>query len=336
MKIHHRSVLATLALTACVALAEDRQAGELYPPIEPYKTGHLSVGDGHEVYYELCGNPQGKAVFVLHGGPGGGCYPSMRQYYDPQKWLIVLHDQRGAGRSRPYAELRANTTQHLVRDIEKLRELLELDKIYISGGSWGSTLGLAYAEAHPVRVSAMVLRGIFAGTKAETEHFYGAGTGKFFPDAVARVERELNLRGHLTPENVLSRLQSGDKATRQHLAIEWTWYEVTISLLQCDPARFDGLKDDPNVYAFALIENHYLAHDCFLEPNQLLRDARRLRDIPITFINGRYDVPCPPITAYRLHKLLPKSKLIIVEKAGHAQTGNGIGRALVEAFEAFE
>ncbi len=241
MTIRSLPVLATLALTACLTLAEDRQPGELYPPIEPFKTGYLNVSDLHQIYYELCGSPEGQPVFVLHGGPGGGCYPSMRQHYDPKKWLIVLHDQRGAGRSRPYAEIRENTTQHLVRDIEKLRRHLELDQVYIMGGSWGATLALAYAEAHPKQVAGMVLRGVFAGTRAEIDHFYGGGTRKFFPDAVARIERELALDGTLNPADVLRLLQSKDEATRHRIATEWARYEMSISLLRCDPARLEKI-----------------------------------------------------------------------------------------------
>jgi len=319
------------------ATAQERQPDELFPPVEPFQTGYLRVSDVHEVYYELCGNPRGKPVFVLHGGPGGGCHPNMRRLYDPQRFLIVLHDQRGAGRSRPFAELRENNTQNLVSDIERLRRHLKLDRIRILGGSWGSTLALAYAEKHPEHVAGMVLRGVFTATDAEIEHFYGGGVRKLFPDTVATFEAALASAGKkLEPKQILALLQSDDPAVRRRFAVAWTRYELKMSRLHWPDKQLLGVDDDWNPYAFALLENHYMANRCFLQEDQLCHDAARLKDIPITMVNGRYDVLCPPATAYRLHRLLPKSKLVIVEEAGHSQSEPGITKALLRAIADFE
>jgi proline iminopeptidase len=248
----------------------------------------------------------------------------------------VLHDQRGCGRSKPFAELRENTTQALVEDIERLRRHLKLGKILVAGGSWGSTLGLAYAEAYPQHVAGMALDGIWMATKAETDHFYGQGVRKYFPEVVEKVEEMIPPDpSRPLAEQVLERLRSEDSAVRRETSQAWARYEMTIAFLECPQERLAGLKNW-DAYAYALIENHYLANGCFLEEGQLWRDVDRLKDIPIILVNGRYDVICPPITAYRLHKRLPKSKLIIVERAGHALWEDGTYQTYLQAVAELE
>jgi proline iminopeptidase len=313
-----------------------QQRTKLFPPIEPFESGYLKVSDLHEIYYELCGNPQGKPIFMLHGGPGCGCTTKSRRYFDPRKFLIVLHDQRGCGRSKPLAELEGNTTQALVEDIERLRLHLNLGRIVVTGRSWGSTLGLAYGEAYPQNVSGMVLTGIWMATQAETDHFYGDGVRLYFPEAVAKVEEVIPPdASRPSAKQLLELLRSGDPEVRRKTAQAWDRYETTVAFLRCPQEQLEALEDwDP--YAYALIENHYLAHGCFLEEGQLWRDVDRLKDIPITLVNGRYDVICPPITAYRLHERLPNSKLDIVEQAGHALWEGGTYKSFLQAVAEFE
>jgi proline iminopeptidase len=314
----------------------------MWPRIEPYQTGYLKVSDMHEIYYELCGNSKGKPVFVLHGGPGGECTPSMRQYFDPKKFLVVLHDQRGCGKSKPRDEIRQNTTQSLVDDIEKLRTHLHLNRILLFGGSWGSTLALAYAETYPENVSGMVLRGVFTSTNDELQHYYHGGAGKFFPEAY-------NELLHAVPDscirplsNYLFRLiKGGDSTARSKYSSAWLLYEFKIAELDASDKSLDRLRGlvpnlDTFAYTLGLMENYYMANSCFLEPNQLLRDADKIKEVPITLINGRYDMICPPLAAYRLHQRLPRSKLIIVEKAGHSAGEQPIEIALLTAVKEFE
>jgi proline iminopeptidase len=325
-----------LALPLCPADA-DLPDRALFPPIEPFESGYLKVSDLHEIYYELCGNPQGKPVFVLHGGPGGGCSARMRRFFDPQRFLIVLHDQRGAGRSKPYAELRENNTPNLVEDIERLRRKLGLEKIIIFGGSWGSTLGLAYAETYPQHVSAMVLRGFWTCTKAELEHWYGGGVADYFPEEYEKLLSILpsNEPGTV-PERLLKLLTSDDPQTRGHAARAWAGYEIKLAHLEYSDEQVAATFQEWNPYDFALLENHYMVNNCFLRDNQLFDEASKLKDIPITVINGRYDVICPPITAYRFCRMLPKAKLVIVERAGHSQGEPPITAALVAALKELE
>jgi len=309
----------------------------LWPEIEPFRTGYLKVSDIHEIYYELCGNPKGKSVFMLHGGPGSGSSPYMRRFCDPEKFLIVLHDQRGAGKSKPYAELRQNTTQNLVGDIERLRKELRLGKIILFGGSWGSTLALAYAETYPENVSGIVLRGVFTATKAEVDHFYHGGVRTFFPEVYDRLLSSLPEPDRRPlPAYLLKLLQSDDPAERKKYGLAWAKYETRVAGLEIPDEVVDRIYREHDPYAFALIENYYMANDCFLEKGQLLRDADRIAHIPMTMVNGRYDVICPPVTAYRLHKKLPKSKLIIAEGAGHWMGEKPIERELLKAMAEFE
>ena len=308
----------------------------LYPEIEPYEHGMLDVGDGHRVYWELCGNPRGKPVVFLHGGPGGGCTPTQRRYFDPDKYRILLFDQRGCGRSTPYASLEANTTWHLVADIERLREMLGVDKWMVFGGSWGSTLALAYAETHPDRVSEIILRGIFTLRRAELLWYYQEGASWIFPDKWERFLAPI-------PEEERSDLMAAyrkrliheDPAVRQEAAQAWSlWEGETITLLP-DQNYSDQFGDGHYALAFARIENHYFVNEGFLEEGQLIRDAHKLRNIPAVIIQGRYDVATPAKTAWDLHKAWPEAKFIMVPDAGHAATEPGIAHHLVEATDAF-
>ncbi len=335
------SVWSLVVIAACTATAtaEGRQPGELFPVPEPLETGYLEVSDLHSIHYMLCGNPQGKPVFVLHGGPGVGFYPRLTRYFDPKKFLIVLHDQRGAGRSRPPGELRQNTTQDLVADIERLRTHLGIKgKIFVFGGSWGSTLALAYAEAHPDRVRGMVLRDIFTGTRNEIENaFVGPAVRSFFPDAVARLEAELPADfGEFTPRRLLKLLTEADDALVHKVGNAWIRLYVKTDYMHASDQQVERSWGDYDPRPAARIDCHYATNGSFLMEGQLLRNADKLVDIPVTIINGRYDMICPPITAWRLHQRLPRSKLVIVEEAGHSETEPGTTRALLEAVAEFE
>lgn len=310
---------------------------ELWPEIEPYHVDYLKVSDIHEIYYELSGNPEGKPVFVLHGGPGAGSSPNMRRFFDPDKFLVVLHDQRGCGKSKPFGEISQNTTQDLVGDIERLRNHLKLDQIILFGGSWGATLGLAYAEAHPENVRGMVLRGIFTATKEEIDHFYHGGVSKFFPETYEKFISSLpDPNKQPLPEYLLTLVQSEDSSDRAKYSRAWAEYEIKLASLEFPDEAMDRIFEEFNPYAFALLENYYMANDCFLEEGQLLREAHKIRDIPLIMVNGRYDMICPPITAYRLHRKLPKSKLIIAESSGHWMGEKNIEKAMLEAMRDFE
>lgn len=309
----------------------------LWPEIEPYQKSYLQVSEIHEIYYELCGNPEGKPVFVLHGGPGAGVIPYYRRFFNPKRFLIVLFDQRGCGRSKPFAELRENTTQHLVEDIERLRRHLGLDKIIIFGGSWGSTLGLAYSETYPGSVLAMVLRGVYTATKAELEHYF-KGVQSFFPEAYEKFQDACSVPP--SPGVIFKLVNSEDRDARIQYSRAWTRYEAKIAELKISDWEVENLVTSPEladvVFSLALYENYYLANDCFLEEGQLLRDADKIKDIPVTLVNGRYDMICPPVSAYRLHQRLNRSKLIIVEEAGHSMSEKGIERALLKAMRDLE
>jgi proline iminopeptidase len=310
---------------------------KLWPEIEPYKTDYLKVSDIHEIYYELSGNPKGKPVFVLHGGPGAGTSPNMRRFFNPDKFLIVLHDQRGCGKSKPYGEIRQNTTQYLVQDIERLRKHLELDKIILFGGSWGATLGLAYAQAYPENVSGMVLRGIFTATKEEIDYFYHGGVSKYFPETYEKFIFSLpEPERQPKPDYLLSLIQSKDSSDRAKYSRIWAEYELKLSSLKFPDEAMNHIFKEFDPYAFALLENFYMANNCFLEEGQLLENLDKIRDIPLVMVNGRYDMVCPPITAFRIHQDLPQSKLVIAEASGHWMGEKGIEKAMLEAMRDFE
>jgi proline iminopeptidase len=293
---------------------------ELYPEIEPYATGTLQADARHTLYYEQCGNPHGKPVVLLHGGPGAGCNAKMRRFHDPAKYRIVLFDQRGAGRSRPHADLVDNTTWDLVADIEQLRVLLGIERWQVFGGSWGSTLALAYAQTHPQRVTELVLRGIFMLRRWELEWFYQLGASRLFPDAwehylapIPEAERgDLIAAYH-------RRLTSDDEVTRLEAARAWSIWEGGTSYLHIDPNYATSHGDPKFALAFARIENHYFVNRGFFEvEDQLLRDAHRIADIPGVIVHGRYDVVCPIQSAWELHKAWPKAELIVSPVSGHS------------------
>ena len=310
---------------------------DLYPEIEPFDNGFLPVDGRHTLYYEQCGNPAGKPVVLLHGGPGAGCGAKMRRFHDPAHYRIVLFDQRGAGRSTPHADQTDNTTWDLVADVERLREHLGIRRWQVFGGSWGSTLALAYAESHPGRVTELVLRGIFMLHRWELEWFYQQGCSRLFPDAwdkylepIPPVERgDLISAYH-------RRLTSPDEATRLAAARAWSVWEASTSLLLQDDAFIKGHEDPHFALSFARIESHYFVNGGFFDvEDQLLRDAHRLHGIPGVIVQGRYDVVCPLQSAWDLHKAWPEAKLVISPSAGHSAYEPENAAALVEAADSF-
>jgi proline iminopeptidase len=309
----------------------------LYPAIEPYHSDYLQVSALHRLYYELCGNPQGLPVVFIHGGPGGGCEPLYRRFFDPSTYRIVLVDQRGAGRSQPRAELTDNTTAHLVADLERLREHLGIDRWLVFGGSWGSTLGLAYAEAHPEQVTGLILRGIFLCRRSEIHWFYQSGAHHIFPELweqyVAPIPDD---ERHDLVSAYYRRLTSDDPAVRLHAAQAWSTWEAGTSKLLISQELLDRFEQPDFAIAFARIECHYFVHDSFLEPNQLLRDVYKIRHLPGIIIQGRYDMVCPARSAWDLHRAWPEAEFQIVPDAGHAATEPGITARLIEATNAFK
>ncbi|MGE3065605.1 MAG: prolyl aminopeptidase [Hyphomicrobiaceae bacterium] len=314
-----------------------RERFGLYPPIEPYRHERLSVGSGHDIYVEECGNPRGAPVLIVHGGPGGGCNATMRRYHDPDRYRIILFDQRGCGRSTPHASLDDNTTWALVSDMEVLRERLGIERWQLFGGSWGSTLSLAYAETHPDRVTAMVLRGIFLLRRAELEWFYQDGCGWVFPEAYEEFLKPIPVaeRGDLISA-YHKRLVHPDRAVQIAAARAWSiWEGSTLSLLQ-DPERLKLFAADAYAIAFARIECHYFVNRGFFQRDgQLLIDAENLRDIPGVIVHGRYDMVTPVKSAWDLSRAWPKAELRIVPDAGHAMNEPGIVHELVAATRKF-
>ena len=308
----------------------------LYPPIEPYESGMVDVGDGHRVHYERVGTPGGRPAVFLHGGPGGGISPAHRQLFDPARYDVLLFDQRGCGRSTPHAGLEANTTWHLVDDIERLRRIAGVERWLVFGGSWGSTLALAYAQRHPERVDALVLRGIYTVTEAELRWYYQFGVSEMFPDKWERFQAPIPEAERGDMIAAYRRLLVGDDPVRRiEAARAWSlWEGETITLLP-DPAFSAAHADDRFALAFARLENHYFTHRCWLEEGQLLRDAHRLHGIPGTIVHGRYDMPCPARYAYALHRAWPEADFHLVEGAGHAFSEPGILDRLIRATDRF-
>jgi proline iminopeptidase len=306
---------------------------DLFPPIDPYETGFLKVSDLHEIYFEVSGNPRGKPAVVCHGGPGGGSTPSMRRYFDPALYRIVVFDQRGCGKSSPRAELSENTTWHLVEDMERLRRHLDIERWQVFGGSWGSTLALAYAQTHPARVSELVLRGIFTLRRAELLWFYQEGANWIWPDAwedylkpIAPAERGDLMAAYY-------RLLTGaDPARKLAAAKAWSaWEGGTVSLYP-SAERIASFSSDEFAIAFARIECHYFVNGGFFErDDQLIANVDLIRDIPAVIVQGRYDVVTPMQTAYDLHKVWPEAEFSIIADAGHAASEPGIIDALVRA-----
>lgn len=316
---------------------------EMFPSIEPYTIGMLPVGDGHEIYFEECGNPKGQPVVFLHGGPGGGCTPDHRRYHDPEKYRIILFDQRGCGRSTPHAsapdaDLATNTTWHLVADIERLREHLGIDAWQVFGGSWGSTLALAYAQTHTARVTALVLRGIFTLRKSEIDWFYQSGASNLFPDMwedyLAPIP-EADRGDIVAAYN--RRLFDADPAVHVPAGVAWTvWENATIRLIPDQSSIEDARADESSAVAFARIENHYFSNGGWMDDGQLIRDAReKLAGIPGVIVQGRYDTCTPAVTAWDLHRAWPEAEFEMIGDAGHASSEPGIVDALVRATERF-
>jgi proline iminopeptidase len=310
-----------------------RERLALYPTIEPYRHARLKVGAAHEIYYEECGNPRGKPVVVVHGGPGGGCNPTMRRYHDPERYRIVLFDQRGCGRSLPHASLEANTTWDLVADMELLREHLGISRWQLFGGSWGSTLALAYAEMHPDHVRDLILRGIFLLRREELIWFYQAGCGWLFPEAFEEFRKVIppDERGDMIAA-YYRRLTDPNRDVQVAAARAWSvWEGNTLSLFQ-DPERVKLFGADTYAIAFARIECHYFVNRGFFErEDQLLADVHRIRHLPCTIVHGRYDVVTPVKSAWDLSRVWPEAVLRVVPDAGHAMTEPGIVHELVSA-----
>lgn len=312
---------------------------ELYPPIEARRSGMLRVSDVHEIYWEESGHPQGKPVVFLHGGPGGGTDARMRQFFDPSRYRIVLFDQRGCGKSRPHASLVDNTTWHLVADIEALRVHLGIDRWQVFGGSWGSTLALAYAQAHPQRVTELVLRGIFLVRPWEFRWFYETpdGTAALFPDLWEQYVQPIppDERGEMM-HAYYRRLTSDDATVRAEAARHWSMWEGATSFLRLNPDYVAKFEEDAFAEAFARIECHYFVNGGFLRtPSQLLDDVHRIRHIPGVIVQGRYDVVCPMKSAWDLHRAWPEADLRIVGDAGHSAFEAGIRSELINATDRF-
>ncbi len=305
---------------------------ELYPPIHENRHFRLNVDDVHEIYVEECGSEDGVPVVFLHGGPGAGCEPYHRQLFDPEKYRIVLFDQRGCGRSTPHASLENNTTQHLIADIEKIREELGVKQWVVAGGSWGSTLALAYAQAHPRRVSGLIVRGIFLSTPKEIHWFYQEGASRIFPDywqdfiePIPEKERDNLLQAYH------QRLTGGNEIGRMRVAKAWSLWEARTATLLPSSSVLAHFSDPHTALSVACIEAHYFSNNSFFEEDELLKNASILKDIPGYIIHGRYDMICPLEQAYALHKAWDNADFFVVQGAGHSAGEPGISAALIEA-----
>ncbi len=303
----------------------------LYPVIEPYRSEFLNVSKLHSIYYEECGNPQGKPVLFVHGGPGSGIRPIHRSYFNPEQYRIILVDQRGCGKSTPHAEIRENTTWELIADFEKIRVLLKIERWMLFGGSWGSTLALAYAQRHPKHITELVLRGIFLGRPKELTFMYQFGASEIFPEAWANFIA-------IIPENERSNLQlayqqrlsSQDRSLRYKAAHAWSVWEASVSSLYPNEKLLETFGDPEFALALACIENYYFLNQLFLEPDQLLNDIHKIHHIPGVIVHGRYDMCCPVTNAWDLHKAWPAAELHIIPDAGHSATEPGIAAQLVK------
>lgn len=312
---------------------QNRAVSHLYPPIDPFEQRMLEVGDGHRIYVEQCGNPNGVPVVVLHGGPGGGCSPAMRRYFDPAIYRIFLFDQRGCGRSRPHASIEHNTTWDLIHDIELIRTRFNIDRWIVFGGSWGATLSLLYAQSHPDRAAQLVLRGVFLMTQAELDWFYGGGAGKFFPERWARF-------ADLIPQDEQSdmiaayqrRLFSGNITVETQYARAWAGWENALAALMVS----DTIGESPAEYAraFARLENHYFVNKGFLDQDgYILANRAVIEHIPAAIVQGRYDMICPPISAFQLAQGWHKADLRMIQASGHALSEPAITAELVKIMD---
>jgi len=309
----------------------------LFPPLDPFETGSLEVSDLHTIYFEVSGNPNGKPVVVCHGGPGGGSTPSMRRYFDPKAYKIVLFDQRGCGRSKPHASLEDNTTWALVKDMEKLRRHLGIENWQVFGGSWGSTLALAYAQSHPARVTELVLRGIFTLRKKELHWFYQEGANWIYPDAweaflapIPKAERSDLMDAYY------KRLTGDDREEQANAAKAWSVWEGGTVSFQPSEERVNAFSTDAFAIAFARIEWHYFVNGGFFDrDDQIIANIDKTRHIPSVIVQGRYDIVTPMETAWELHKAWPEAEFVVVGDAGHAASEPGIIDALVRATNKF-
>jgi proline iminopeptidase len=307
---------------------------DLYPEIDPYASGWLAVDDLHSLYWEECGDPQGIPVIFLHGGPGGGCSATSRRFFDPKRYRVILFDQRGAGRSTPNGELRSNTTAHLVADIEALRRMRAIDTWHVFGGSWGSTLAVAYAQEFPAACRSLILRGIFLMRGWEIRWLFDVGR-LFRPDAWEELLGGLppGLRDADPLEGYATLLEDPDHAVRLAAARRWCGFEATLANLIPDSTRIAGANEERVAHAMARIEVHYFRNNRYQPEDQLLRRMDRIGHLPATIVQGRYDLLCPPITAIQLHRAWPGSRLILIEDAGHSATEPGIRSALVRTMD---
>lgn len=305
---------------------------KLFPEIRPNKHFHLKTDAPHRIYVEECGNETGLPVVFLHGGPGGGCEPVHRRFFDPEIYRIVLLDQRGCGRSRPHAELEGNDTQSLVADLERVREELGIDQWVVFGGSWGSTLALVYAESHPNRVLALILRGIFLGRRQDVQWFYQSGANRVFPDYWTDFQSTIPESEHADMVAAYyHRLTGNDEIARMAAAKAWAAWEGRCATLYPNKSAQSFFGDPHVALALARIESHFFIHDVFLQPNQVLRDSYRLRNIPGVIVHGRYDMVCPVENALSLHRVWSGAELVVVPGAGHAASEPGIQDALLKA-----
>lgn len=309
---------------------------ESYPPIDPYRTGILDVGGGHQLHYEECGDRHGKPALFLHGGPGGGSAPDMRRFWNPEQYRIILFDQRGCGKSTPYASLENNTTWDLVEDIERLRAELNIDRWQVFGGSWGSTLALAYSQSYPDRVSEIVLRGIFMLRKKEIDWFYQHGASEIYPDRWQYFLRAIPEAEHDDLLHAFHRRLTGeDEETRLQAARAWSIWEGTTSTLLPNEEIAGYFSADDKALALARIECHYLVNNGFMAENHLLDNVDRIRHIPGVIIQGRYDVVCPVVSAWELAQAWPEAELKITQDAGHAAFEPGNLHELIVATDRF-
>ncbi len=301
--------------------------------VTPYKKGYLPVSDGHELYYEACGNPQGKPILFLHGGPGGGFDDDDKRFFNMDKWHVIFFDQRGSGKSKPFASLHENTTQKLLQDIIAMLDFFQIKKVCLFGGSWGSTLALAFAVTHPEKVTGLMLRGIFLGTTSEIEYWTEGGVADFFPDVWNRF---VSVVPENKRDNILAYydtyMREGDKQTKHTLTYEWARYEMSLLHLQTNEKRIDEDLQKLSFESLSPIEIHYMLNNCFLSKNYILDNLKKLANKPTTIVQGRYDVICPPKSAYILHKALPHSSLYFVV-AGHSSSESEITKKLIEETE---
>ena len=308
---------------------------KLYPPIKPYRKGYLKVSGGHDLYYELVGNPKGIPVLYLHGGPGAGIWAKDRRYFNPRKFNVLLFDQRGSGKSKPFASTKNNTTWKLVEDINALLNHLEINKVLLFGGSWGSTLALVYAIKHPERVKALILRGIFLGTKKELDYFYKGGPQNNFPESWERFISLVPKTKRKNPLNFYAKnLKSKNKKLRQKYCTEFSRYEFSAMKLSITEKELNKLLKGPNNESYARIGVHYFLNRCFLPDDYILKNIYKIKNLPIIIVHGRYDFICLPKEAYKLHKAIKGSKLYFVT-AGHSSSDKNLEEKLVEEMDKF-